>query len=176
MTVDHALAEVARHVGEQFDPDVAASLGRLRDEVPEHLSNGLGQINGGHHAYFGHEDLMHSRIVRATELLVEDERPTRRAIPSTHFGRDWTLNLYGRYHAPQHNANRKGIPFQWSGCADFLTSLAVVAPDDYHPGTYRFGLDLQRSDERSTEAAIPQMPGVPPICPSSKDAFVSVRS
>jgi putative nucleotidyltransferase with HDIG domain len=147
MTVDQALAEVALHAGIQFDPDIAAILCRLRDEIREHLINGPGPVNGGQHAYVGHEDLMHSRSVRGTGFFVEDEHPTRRAIPSTLFGRDWTRNLYGRYHTLQHRANRKGLPFRWTQFADLLTSLAVVAPDDYHPGTHRFSFDLERTDD-----------------------------
>lgn len=146
MTLDEAFAEVSRHAGEQFDPSIVACFIRIRDQVREHLSNGLDPIKGGHHAYVGHEDLMHSRIVQNAGFFVEDERPARRAIPSTLFGRNWTRKLYVRYHAFQHNASRKGVPFHWTSFADFLTALAVVAPDDYHPETHRFSFDLKRTD------------------------------
>ncbi|AFL73344.1 HD-GYP domain-containing protein [Thiocystis violascens] len=148
LAADAALAELNRHAGEQFDSEIVAIFSRLRDPLCEHLSNGLDPVNGGHHAYVGHEDLMHSRIVQNAGFFVEDERPVRRAIPSTLFGRDWTQNLYSRYHALQHNASRKGVPFHWSSFADFLTALAVVAPGDYHPRTYRFDFDLKRIDAR----------------------------
>ncbi len=146
MTVDDAFEEINRHTGEQFDPDIVASFGRIREAVREHLSSGFRPFNGGRHAYVGHEDLMHSRIVQNTGFFVEDERPTRQAIPSTLFGRDWTRNLYGRYHAFQHNAARKGVPFHWTSFVDFLTAIACVAPEDYHPETHRFSFDLKRAD------------------------------
>ncbi|WP_232424203.1 HD-GYP domain-containing protein [Imhoffiella purpurea] len=146
LTIDESIAEVQRHAGEQFDPQIAASIARLRDALHEHLTNGHTPINGGHHAYVGHEDLMHSRIVQNTGFFVEDEGPTRRAIPSTLFGRDWTRNLYSRYHALQHKASRKGVPFHWTSFSDFLTALARVAPDGYHPETHRFSFDLKRTD------------------------------
>jgi putative nucleotidyltransferase with HDIG domain len=130
MTVDAAIDEVSQHAGEQFDPAVAASLARLRDQVGEHLSRRRAPINGGHHAYVGHEDLMHSRIVHSSGFFTEDGQPLRHPVPSTLFGREWTRNLYTRYHALQHKANRKGIPFQWNRFADFLTALAIVAPDE----------------------------------------------
>ena len=146
MTADAAIDEVSQHAGEQFDPAVAVSLARLRDEVGEHLRSRRAPINGGHHAYVGHEDLMHSRIVHSSGFFTEDEQPLRHPVPSTLFGRDWTRNLYTRYHALQHKANRKGIPFHWNRFADFLTALALVAPDDYHPSTHRFCFDLKRTD------------------------------
>jgi putative nucleotidyltransferase with HDIG domain len=148
MTFTAAIDEVSRHAGEQFDPTVAASLARLRNEVGEYLRRSQTPINGGHHAYVGHEDLMHSRIVHSTGFFVEDEQPPRHPVPSTLFGRDWTRRLYTRYHALQHKAHRKGIPFQWNRFADFLTALAVVAPDDYHPSTHRFSFDLKRTDAK----------------------------
>lgn len=146
LSVDAALTEIRGHAGEQFDPDLAASMGRLRDELREHLTNGPSPINGGHHAYVGHEDLMHSRIVQNAGFIVQNEQPARRAIPATLFGRDWTRKLYIRYHALQHNASCKGVPFHWTCFADFLTALAAVAPDDYHPETHRFRFDLKRTD------------------------------
>lgn len=146
MTLTAAIDEVSQHEGEQFDPAVAASLARLRNAFGEYLRRSRTPINGGHHAYVGHEDLMHSRVVHSAGFIVEDEQPPRHSVPSTLFGRDWTRNLYNRYHALQHKANRKGIPFQWSRFADFLTALAVVAPDDYHPSTHRFSFDLKRAD------------------------------
>jgi putative nucleotidyltransferase with HDIG domain len=66
MTFTAAIDEVSRHAGEQFDPAIAASLIRLRNEVGKHLSTSQAPINGGHHAYVGHEDLMHSRIVHSS--------------------------------------------------------------------------------------------------------------
>lgn len=146
MTLTAAIDEVCRHAGEQFDPTVAASLARLRNEVGEYLRRSQMPINGGHHAYVGHEDLMHSRVVHSAGFFTEDEQPPRHPVPSTLFGRDWTRKLYNRYHALQHKANRKGIPFQWNRFADFLTALAVVAPEDYHPSTHRFSFDLKRAD------------------------------
>lgn len=146
MTVDAAIAEISQHAGEQFDPAVAASLARLRDEVGEYLGRRGPPINGGHHAYVGHEDLMHSRIVHSSGFFTAHEQSPRHPVPSTLFGRDWTRKLYTRYHALQYKASRKGIPFQWDRFADFLTALAVVAPDDYHPSTHRFSFDLKRTD------------------------------
>lgn len=148
MTLTAAIDEVSQHAGEQFDPAIAASLARLRNQVGEYLRRSQAPINGGHHAYVGHEDLMHSRIVHSAGFFVEDEQPLRHPVPSTLFGRDWTRNLYTRYHALQHKAHRKGIPFQWNRFADFLTALAVVAPDDYHPSTHRFSFDLKRTDAK----------------------------
>lgn len=148
LTVDQALAEVNQHAGEQFDAEIVAIFSRLRDLLCAHLNNGLGSVNGGHHAYVGHEDLMHSRIVQHTGFFLQDERPVRRAIPTTLFGRYWTQNLYSRYHALQYRASRKDVPFQWTSFPDFLTALAVVAPDDYHPRTYRFTFDIKRTDAR----------------------------
>lgn len=75
LSVDEAIAEIRRHAGEQFDPAVTSSLARLRDAVYAHLSSGPTPINGGHHAYVGHEDLMHSRIVQNTGCFVEDGPP-----------------------------------------------------------------------------------------------------
>ena len=146
MTVDAAINEVHQHAGEQFDPTVAASLARLRDEVGDYLGRSQAPINGGHHAYVGHEDLMHSRIVHSSGFFTAHEQSPRHPVPSTLFGRDWTHKLYTRYHSLQYKANRKGIPFQWNRFADFLTALAVVAPDDYHPSTHRFCFDLKRTD------------------------------
>ena len=146
MTVDAAIDEVYQHAGEQFDPAVAATLARLRDEIGEYLGRGRAPINGGHHAYVGHEDLMHSRIVHSSGFFTAHEQSPRHPVPSTLFGRDWTLKLYTRYQALQYKATRKGIPFQWNRFADFLTALAVVVPDDYHPSTHRFCFDLKRTD------------------------------
>lgn len=69
MTVDDALTEINRHAGEQFDPDIVASLSGLETALHECLNNGASSLNGGHHAYFGHEDLMHSRIVQNVGFL-----------------------------------------------------------------------------------------------------------
>ena len=82
LSVDESLTEIRRHAGEQFDPLIAASLTRLRDLVLEHLSSGPTPINGRHHAYVGHEDLMHSRIVQNTGFFVEGE-PPRHVEPNT---------------------------------------------------------------------------------------------
>lgn len=146
MTPTEALGELERHAGEQFDPMIVDTFRCLGEEIQAHLDSGPTPGNGQHHAYVGHEDLMHSRIVHNAGFFVQDERPARRAIPSTLFGRDWTRNLYARYHALQYNANRKGVPFHWTCFADFLTAVAVVAPDDYHPETHRFSFDLERTD------------------------------
>lgn len=146
LSIDEALAELKRHAGEQFDPAIVTTLSGLGRTIHAHLNERFASVNGGHHAYVGHEDLMHSRIVKNAGFFVADERPARRAIPSTLFGRDWTRNLYARYHAFQHNAGRKGMPFQWSSFSDFLTALAVIAPADYHPESYRFSFDLKRKD------------------------------
>jgi len=83
LSVDESLAEIRRHAGEQFDPVIAASLTRLRDLVSEQLGSGPTPINGQHHAYVGHEDLMHSRIVQNASVFGKQEPPGRARI-TTH--------------------------------------------------------------------------------------------
>lgn len=63
MGLDEAIWEIARHAGEQFDPAIVTVAKDLGAALMARAQDRLGPIGGSHHAYVGHEDLMHSRIV-----------------------------------------------------------------------------------------------------------------
>ena len=65
---DTAIAEIDRHAGEQFDPAVVAALNHVSNAMAQDFRRGAAPKNQGHHAYVGHEDLMHSRIVDASQM------------------------------------------------------------------------------------------------------------
>ncbi len=71
MPFEDAAAEINRHAGEQFDPEIVAHFNRVYREFPQHVSSN--SPNGRHYAYLGHEELMHSRIVQ-NGAAVQTER------------------------------------------------------------------------------------------------------
>lgn len=61
MPFEKAVNEINHHRGDQFDPNVVDSFNMILDELYSFISSG--DLSDQHHAYSGHEDLMHSRMV-----------------------------------------------------------------------------------------------------------------
>lgn len=66
MAFEQAVKEINHHKEEQFDPFVVECFNKVLDEL--YVSGSTGLLCEIHHAYAGHEELMHSRIVEKRQL------------------------------------------------------------------------------------------------------------